>query len=174
MAARPAFALDPQLAANQTIVDLELAPRNAQGRVEFSADLEILAPVDPAKGNGAVLYDVNNRGNRTALGQFNSGADEFLARHGFTLVWSGWIAEVVPGGGRLRLNAPVAQQDGRPIRGLVRAEMVTDREASRLSIAQWANQGCYPPTSDGLAEATLTWRQREKRSAREHPAGAMV
>ncbi len=156
------FAADPQLAANQTIVDLELAPRNAQGRVEFSADLEILAPVDPAKGNGVALYDVNNRGNRTALGQFDSGADEFLARHGFTVVWSGWIAEVVPGGGRLRLDAPVAQQDGRPIRGLVRAEMLTDRDASRLSISQWANQGCYRPTSEGLASATLTWRLREK------------
>jgi hypothetical protein len=156
------FALDPQLAANQTIVDLELAPRNVQGRVEFSADLEILAPIDPTKGNGVVLYDVNNRGNRTALGQFNGGADEFLARHGFAVMWSGWIAEVVPGGGRLRLDAPVARQDGRPIRGLVRAEMLTDREASRLSIAQWANQGCYRPTSQGLASATLTWRLREK------------
>jgi hypothetical protein len=156
------FVLDPRLAANQSIVDLELAPRNAQGRVEFSADLEILAPIDPAKGNGAVLYDVNNRGNGTALGQFNGGADEFLARHGFSVVWSGWIAEVVPGGRRLRLDAPVAQQDGRPIRGLVRAEMVPDREASRLSIAQWANQGCYPPTSEGLDHATLTWRLREK------------
>lgn len=156
------FAVDPALAANQPIVDLELAPRNAHGRVEFSADLEILAPLDPGKGNGALLYDVNNRGNGTALGQFNSGADEFLARHGFSVVWSGWIAEVAPGGKRLRLEAPLALEAGRPLRGIVRAEMVSNQQAARLSIAQWANQGCYRPTSEGLARATLTWRLREK------------
>lgn len=156
------FAVDPALAANQAVIDLELAPRGAQGRVEFSADLEILAPVDPGRGNGAVLYDVNNRGGGTALGQFNSGADEFLARHGFTVVCSGWIAETVPGGKRLRLEAPVALDNGRPLRGIVRAEMTPDREAARLSIAQWGNQGCYRPTSEGLASGTLTWRLREK------------
>jgi hypothetical protein len=156
------FALDPQLDANRTVVDLELAPRNPLGRIEFSTDLEILSPVDPTLGNGVVLYDVNNRGNPTALRQFNSGADEFLARHGFILVWSGWSAEVQPGGRRLRLDAPIAHENGKPLRGIVRFEMVSDREASRLSIAQWANQGAYPPTKEGEERATLTWRLREQ------------
>ncbi len=49
------FAVDPTSEANRQIVDLPLAPRNAQGNVEFSADFEILAPVDPAKSNGAVF-----------------------------------------------------------------------------------------------------------------------
>src|SRR5687767_97533 len=51
------FTLDPQLPANKSVVDLELAPRNEQGLVEFSADLEILAPVDLSKANGTLLYD---------------------------------------------------------------------------------------------------------------------
>jgi alpha/beta hydrolase family protein len=156
------FAVDPSAAANAQIVDLELAPRKAQGRVEFSADLEILAPSDLAKSNGAVFYEVNNRGNRTCLGQFNGGADDFLFRQGFIIVWSGWIAETLPGADRLRLTAPVATQAGQPIRGLVRAEMTPDQPAERLNIAQWANQGSYPPTERGLAEATLSWRLREK------------
>src|SRR5205814_6616308 len=58
------FAVDPGLAGNRVIVDLDLAPRNAQGKVEFAADFYILAPKDPSKGNGAILYDVNNRGNK--------------------------------------------------------------------------------------------------------------
>src|SRR5262245_7249462 len=58
------YAIDPKLPQNQAIVDLEKAPRNPQGKVEFSADLSILAPTDPTKGNGAMLYDVNNRGNK--------------------------------------------------------------------------------------------------------------
>ena len=58
------FSVDPAAEANAQVVDLELAPRNAQGRVEFAADLEILAPTDLAKANGTLFYDVNNRGNR--------------------------------------------------------------------------------------------------------------
>lgn len=155
------FAVDPRLDSNRQIVDLELAPRNAEGRVEFSADLEMLVPADLSKANGTLLYEFNNRGNRTCLNMFNGGADEFLCRRGYIVVWSGWIAEVLPGGDRLRLQAPMAYEDGKPLRGLVRAEMAPDAPAERLSIAHWANQGSYPPTADGLQKAVLTWRLRE-------------
>src|SRR5262245_48889210 len=46
------FALDPRLLQNQAIVDLDLAPRNPQGLVEFTADFFLLKPVDPNRGNG--------------------------------------------------------------------------------------------------------------------------
>src|SRR5437762_14130494 len=65
------FAVDPSLDRNRGIVDLDLAARNAQGKVEFAADFYVLAPKDPSKGNGAILYDVNNRGNKLALAMFN-------------------------------------------------------------------------------------------------------
>ncbi|HWB10737.1 MAG TPA: alpha/beta hydrolase domain-containing protein [Pirellulales bacterium] len=156
------FAVDPTSAANQQVVDLELAPRNDRGQVEFSADLEILAPADLSKATGSLLYDVNNRGNRTCLGQFNGGGDEFLMREGFIVVFSGWIAETLPGDDRLRLTAPVATDSGKPIRGVVRAEMAPDQPVERMNIAHWANQGSYPPSERGLEKATLTWRLREK------------
>jgi hypothetical protein len=156
------FEVDPRLPTNQSVVDLELAPRNERGRVEFSADLEILTPVDSTKGNRAILYDVNNRGNKVALGQFNIGADEFLMRKGFTVVWSGWIAETQPGGGRLRLNAPLAMNGGQPITGLVRAEIVVDEPRPKWTLAMWANQGSYEPTERGERDGLLTWRLREK------------
>jgi hypothetical protein len=38
------FAVDPNLPANKIIVDVDRAPRNAQGLVEFSADLYVLKP----------------------------------------------------------------------------------------------------------------------------------
>lgn len=128
------FAVAPAVAANAAVVDLELAPRNPQGLVEFSADFEILAPVDLTRANGTLLYDVNNRGNRVALGSFNTGGDHFLMRHGYVVVWSGWIAEVLPGDERLRLEAPVATQQGHVITGLVRAEMAPDTATERLTI----------------------------------------
>ena len=65
------FALDPAAPQNARIVDLEYAPRAADGRVHFTADLHVLQPTDPAKGNGVLLFEAANRGNRV-LGRFNN------------------------------------------------------------------------------------------------------
>src|SRR5438309_1487287 len=67
------FAIDPRNARNRVIVDLDHAPRNKDGKVEFETDVFILKPIELEKGNGALLYDVNNRGNKLAIGMFNSG-----------------------------------------------------------------------------------------------------
>jgi hypothetical protein len=156
------FAVDPKHPANQTVIDLELAPRNAADLVEFSADVEWLAPKDLGKANGAVLYDVQNRGNKVAPGMFNTGADEFLMRKGYVVLWSGWIAQTQPGEGRLRLRAPPALREGKPLIGLVRAEVVPEAAAERHTLAQWAHQGSFEPTERGARDAVLTWRLREK------------
>lgn len=164
------FAVDPSLRQNSNIVDLSLAPRNSRGQVEFWADLFILAPTDPAKGNGAMLYDVNNRGNKLALGMFNAAGgndpstrehagDGFLMRHGYTIVWSGWDGELLPGGDRLRLMAPVAKSGNDPITGMVRCEFVPSPNTKRM-VVNWANHGSYRPTETGLRQATLTVRPR--------------
>src|SRR5688572_19544782 len=62
--------LDPDHPQNSDIVDLKKAPRNAQGLVEYEIDLDMLRPVDPARANGVVLYEVTNRGNKL-LGRLN-------------------------------------------------------------------------------------------------------
>ena len=59
------FEVDPQNSVNQVITDLEYAPLNAVGRVEFSSDFYFIKPKDLDAGNGTVLVDVMNRG-RTA------------------------------------------------------------------------------------------------------------
>ncbi|HWL10480.1 MAG TPA: alpha/beta hydrolase domain-containing protein [Planctomicrobium sp.] len=170
------YEIDPQLPQNQGIIDLEYAPLNARGKVEFSSDLFILAPTDPAKGNGALFYDTNNRGNKLALGQFGSGGGNdpktrqdagngFLYRQGFTVVWNGWNAECLPGNHRLCLTAPVARNaDGTPITGLVRYEFFPDRKGLfRCNINQRSpghQHGSYTPTQSGIDKATLTIRSR--------------
>src|SRR4051812_10178066 len=65
------FAVDPKAAANREIIDLDKAPRNAAGLVEFSADLYVLKPHDPALGNKTILYEAPNRGGKGMLGMFN-------------------------------------------------------------------------------------------------------
>ncbi len=112
--------LDPAHALNAGIVDIDKAPRNARGRVEYSADFYILKPADMTRGNGALFYDVNNRGNKRALLQFNSAAftndpatpehagTGFLMRQGFTVVWSGWIPGLPAADNLLRIEVPNA------------------------------------------------------------------
>jgi hypothetical protein len=165
------FALDPNLPANRAIVDLNLAPKNASGKVEFWADFEMLLPVDRSKLNGAVFYEVNNRGNKTAPRIIGGDADDFLLRQGFVVLWSGWIGEVLPGGGRLLMHAPVAEQDGQPIRGIVRNELVVDRPVPRMSIAHRAALGSYRPSPRGLETARLTKRVREADERQNVPRG---
>ena len=66
------FAVDPDNPANETIADLELAPRNTKGLVTFSSDFRILRPVDPKRGNRRILLDIPNRGKPLALRNINS------------------------------------------------------------------------------------------------------
>src|SRR5262247_4558706 len=94
------FAIDPMNPANPRITDVELAPRAATGRVEWSSDVSILLPVDRARCSGRILLDVANRGNTVAVPNFNratrpvfvpgcdpnppvDAGDGFLMRRGF-------------------------------------------------------------------------------------------
>jgi hypothetical protein len=167
------FVVDPKDPHNKDIVDLDLAPRNADGKVEFEADVYILVPKDIAKGNHALLYDVNNRGNKLALSMFNSapGSNDptkpsdagngFLFRRGYTVVWCGWIGELLPGNNRLLLRAPVATEDSKPVTGVVRYEMVSDSQVETMPLSRRDGHGSYSPTARGEASGVLTWRQRE-------------
>lgn len=166
------FELDPIDPHNRAIVDLELAPRNAAGRVEFESDVVILAPRDIAKGNGAILYDVNNRGRKLALRFFNhaeqknhptteaDAGDGFLMREGYVVVWSGWLGELLPGDSRLLMRAPPPIEAGKPVRGVVRYEMMTDVAAETMPLSRREGHGSFPLTERGLKEATLTRRLR--------------
>ena len=61
------FEVDPLNDSNVKIVDLDLAPKNSEGLVEFSSDFSMLFPSDPSKGRRTMFLDVVNRGNRTVL-----------------------------------------------------------------------------------------------------------
>src|SRR5690349_8635808 len=113
--------LDPAHPANAGIVDLVLAPRNARGRVEASADFMVLRPRrQPPRGSVALL-EVSNRGGKALLPYFNRGpwtndpssaedfGDRLLMRHHLTVIWVGWQFDVPDRRGLLRLRAPIAR-----------------------------------------------------------------
>src|SRR5262245_6609329 len=156
--------LDPAHPLNAVIVDVDKAPRNTRGRVEYSSNFEILKPLDLARGNGALLYDVNNRGNKRALIQFNNAptsndpskpehaGNGFLMRNGFTVVWSGWIAGLPATNNALRIDVPTATTAAAPIEQTVWDEFlfnVDNAMQGRLS---------FPATN--AKEATLLVRAR--------------
>src|SRR5688500_4127037 len=72
--------VDPKLGLNKIIVDLDKAPRNRRGRVEYSSDLFILKPEDMARGNGKIFFDAPNRGGKRILA-FLYGAPAACALH---------------------------------------------------------------------------------------------
>ena len=160
--------VDPEAPENAVITDIELAPRNADGMVEYAADLLILRPVDPARGNGRVFYELNNRGRILSLGQLNdarSGGNDpttaadsgngFLMRRGYTFVSSGWDATAAPDGTRLRIAAPIAvNPDGSPIVGPALEEFVVDNDSTLTGTLT------YPAASRDTRQASLTVRKR--------------
>lgn len=145
---RAHFTLDPQNSKNDIIVDLKLAPRNAHGLVEFSADVAILRPRDAKRANGVVVFDVVNRGRHTILEYLNRGnhtaptwseafvGDDFLLKQGVTLVWLGWQQDLPELPGYLRMNGPqVAGITGRVYGEFSVARRVMDVSlGDRLSI----------------------------------------
>ena len=122
--ARVYFAVRPDDPHNRGIVDLDKAPRNAQGEVEFSADLFLMRPLHGA--NGALLLEIPNRGGKGLLRIVDGGSsdpkniadlgDAWLLRQGYTIAALGWQRDA-PG---LHLYAPVATDHGQPISGLLR------------------------------------------------------
>src|SRR6516162_5538851 len=135
------FAVDPSLPANRIVTDIARAPRNSAGKVEFSSDFYLIKPKNIAQGNGAVLYEVSNRGGKGMLGFFNHAAgsvdpssdaelgDGFLMKQGFALLWVGWQFDTPQRAGLVRVYPPSASDNGRPIRGLVRSDfVVTEKE----------------------------------------------
>jgi hypothetical protein len=150
------FAVDPKLPANRIIADIDLAPRNSDGLVEFSADLDVLKPLDSAKGNGTALFEISNRGGKALFHAFQLG-DNFLLDHGFTLVWVGWEFDVPPGKDLMHLYAPVATNNGQPILGLVRSEWEGDKRVTKIPLGD-RNQIGYAVADPDYAENRLLVR----------------
>ena len=126
--------------------------------VEYSMDISILKPIDMSRGNGTLIYDVVNRGNKgiTNLnigGNATNPGDGFLEREGYTMVWSGWEGDVTSG---IQIALPVAgHRDGREIRGRVRSEYIFGSPASTQDVTE---PPAYEAISTDNSRATLTRR----------------
>ncbi len=174
--------LDPAAPENQVIVDLDKAPRNERGKVEYEADFFILRPAEPRPG-GVLVYDVTNRGRKVILGRIDeAGGDAdtnnpktardvgmgFTLGRGYSLVWSGWdsAAPRVNNGMMARLP-PALGSNGEPIVRRIRDEFhIGTRAPGKGDVVRLK----YPAVSTEPGQARLTVRDRESDARSEIPA----
>lgn len=173
--------LDPGHPLNAGIALLDKAPRNAAGRVEYQSDFALIQPADLSRGNGWLIYDVPNRGNKLMLHRLNLGADGnrpttaahagtgFLMRRGFSMVWSAWQTGVPAGADRLNAVFPIATGDGAPLLKTNRDEFIAeglggpgDAFIQETSETTFIGALSYPAADLDPAKAALTVRLREK------------
>jgi hypothetical protein len=175
--------LDPNHPLNTGIVNLDKAPRNARGMVEYETDLFILRPADPAKGNGTLLYEVNNRGRKflnvwlmdaapVAAGAINDprtaehAGNGYFLRQGYTIVWSGWDADAPRAGNGMAMTVPVATNNGQPIVRVIRDELVSGTRAPQVDAFRLS----YAAATLDQSQARLTVRRKAAYAPAEIPA----
>src|SRR5881396_4301557 len=159
--------VDPFDTKNAVIVDIQLAPRNAGGKVEYSFDFYILKPIDLSRGAHKVMYEPPNRGGKTwgNFGRMPGGndpgsvtdptvlANAFLTPRGYTMVWSGWdkAAGTSTAGFNTTITLPIAKNaDGSSITGPAYEYIVMSGTA--------AFPLNYPAATLDKSKATLTHR----------------
>jgi alpha/beta hydrolase family protein len=170
--------VDPRDPANKNIALIDKAPLNANGKVEYATDIFILRPKDPARGNGRILYEVNNRGRKMLFGNIADGpqgvndpktmadvGNGFPLRQGYTIVWSGWDPDAPRANMGLGLIAPVATDNGQPIVKVVRDEFCSGTRGGAIEVFKLS----YEATTQEQPRATLTVRERADDEPRELP-----
>ena len=159
------FVFDPSNPMNARIVDLDKAPRNADGLVEAWANFMVLQPKNLGRSARTALLEVSNRGGKAIISYFNGAprsrnpeleehfGDGLLMRQGLTLIWLGWQHDVPVQEGIMRAHLPVASDNGQAIRGLVRSDWTVDRATNTLGLghrAQVAYRVADPAHSDNV------------------------
>ena len=169
VAGRIHYAVDPANSANRIVTDIDYAPTDDAGRVEFSADFVLVKPKDVSAGNGAVFFEVANRGRIGALGRFNRApaardplsvadfGDGFLLDEGFTLLWVGWQHDTPQGEGLLRVYPAAAVGSDGPIEGLVRSDIFVNQTVYSHSLGDRGHTA-YPVADPADSRNVLTVR----------------
>ena len=164
--------VDPRSPLNKVIVNLDKAPRNKRGRVEYWSDVYLLKPVDMERGNKKIFVDPTNRGGKQIVSSLNDAPQSndpstltdagngFLMRQGYTVAWTGWHGGL-SGKNFIVMGVPVATNKGKEIVGLVRTELIADEEGV-LSMPLSADPriASYEVADLDKTKATLTVREK--------------
>ena len=166
--------IDPLHPRNAGITDIMLVPRvKGEAFVHYETTFYLLKPVDAKKGNGLLFWSAPNRGDKRGFNALNQGlsssndpvnaGDGLALRRGYSILWSGWQADVDEGNNRMLLKVPAAKNpDGSDLTGPVRMELIPTAAMNTWDYA------AYPPV-DGV-NGVLTAREKEADARRVIPA----
>jgi hypothetical protein len=154
--------LDPTDPQNAVITDIEFAPVNALGLVEYSMDIFILKPINLSQGNHRLLFDFNNRGQMrvSKLNDAPSTNDPtteahagtgFIMNQGYSVVSNGWDCGV-SGFDKMKINVPQATKGGKAITGPSYEYIVCDNSTTL------SRKLAYPAATSDQSQAKLTTR----------------
>jgi hypothetical protein len=146
--------LDPADRRNRIITDLQLAPRNARGRVEYVATFLIVKPIDLSKSSHLLWHDVPNRGGRITINV----AERNFGDIGLSSGWQGDQAgRTVPRPGTEYVLVPVAHNaDGSPITGPVIGRIFNASGVDSRPLMVYSNPVPYKPLTLDTRTAQLT------------------
>ncbi len=152
--------LDPRDSRNSIIQDIQLAPRNANGNVEYQATFQLIVPSDPANMSGLMWHDVPNRGGRVTIVAAERNAGDVGLSSGWQGDNSGATAQ------NLTTNdfvvVPIAgNPDGSPITGTVLGRIVNRSGPGSQPILVQNNPLPYKPATLDTTQATLTTHSHE-------------
>ncbi|KAF1019327.1 MAG: hypothetical protein GAK30_03170 [Paracidovorax wautersii] len=166
--------VDPHDARNTVIQDLQLAPVNARGMVEYRADFVLLKPKDMAKAGGVLRYDAPNRGNILTLPNLDANpSDAVYFERGYVMLYSAWQGDVPKSTPqRLTVSVPVARNpDGSSITGTYRTELVPTAAVPAMTLPGGVFNGTmipYEPASlDNTQPGYSLTRRVNETDARE-------
>ncbi len=180
-------ALDPRDPRNSIIANLDKAPLGASGKVEYEVDFFMLRPVDPARRNGKIIYDVTNRGRMNFQSRFTEArtrtndprsaedvGDGLFFRQGYTFVWSGWDPDAPRSGNGLAMKPVIATNNGAPITRAIRDEFISGTRSRDEGDGGSRTQGevfrlSYEAATLDTTAAKLTVRRTESSARREIP-----
>ena len=159
LAGRAYGELDPNDPHNAIITDIRLAPRNANGNVEYVASFFLVKPIDMSKSSRLLWHDVPNRGGRVTIAP----AERSLGDIGLSSGWQGDNSGgTVPGENNDYVLVPVAKNpDGSPVTGLVMGRIVNVRGPDSQTMYVLGSPLPYKPLNLDTTKATLTTHASE-------------
>lgn len=131
------FEIAPDHKRNKTIADINRAPVNANGNVEFSAEFEILRPVNSKKASGLLFIETPAQGQKLSLGLLHDIDSQedlnlinkntnlgngFLFNRGHTVAWIAWQDKISNTDHRLVVDFPLILENENPIEGFILTE----------------------------------------------------
>ncbi|WP_404993746.1 alpha/beta hydrolase domain-containing protein [Cupriavidus pauculus] len=169
--------IDPKDPRNAVIQDLALAPVNANGMVEYTADFVMLKPKDMSKASGVLRYDAPNRGNiLTMPNPAVTPSDGVYLERGYVLLYAAWQGDVPKSSpARLTVSVPVAKNaDGTSITGTYRSELVPTTATPMMTLPGGVFNGTMLPYAPASLDNTQPGYSLTRRANETDPRVAIA